>query len=45
MPLGVGPKLVSVLSFMKAANSPSQRVGALTLFSDRQLWPESTDLL
>ena len=43
-PIGVGPKLVSVLSVMKPRNESSHTVGLLTLCSDKH-WPLFTFLL
>jgi hypothetical protein len=44
-PLGVGPKLVSVLSFMTAVNSASHGLGWSTLCNDMQLLPVVMSLL
>jgi hypothetical protein len=44
-PLGVGPKAVEVLSFMKPTNSTSQGLGVSTLLNDMQLLPVLTALL
>jgi hypothetical protein len=43
--LGVGPKLVEVLSFMKPIKLSSHGLGESTLFNDMQLLPVVTFLL